>query len=88
MKTIHKYRLKGQKEQVLELPRGSKILTVHEQNGDAMLWALVDIESEEKEKVEFKIVGTGWVFEDKGFEYVSTFQLENGTLVFHVFKKI
>jgi hypothetical protein len=46
MKKIFKYKLEAVDEQILELPRGSKILSVEEQNGDIVLYALVDSDAE------------------------------------------
>jgi len=85
---IYKYELEVMDNQNLRLPIGAKILTVQSQNGKPCLWALVDI-SAETEVRHIEIFGTGHpVLSDMGTsrEYISTFQMHGGQLVFHAFE--
>jgi len=87
-KTILKYKLEVTDNQTILLPIGSKILTVQMQGETLCLWALVNQE-EETESRFIEIFGTGHtILYDFGMsrEYISTFQMNNGELVFHVFE--
>ena len=44
MQRIYKYQLKITDNQVVEMPMKAKILSVGEQYGSLVLWAIVDIE--------------------------------------------
>ena len=69
---------------VIEIPHGAKMLTVQMQHGEPQLWALVD-EEMYKDRVQIAVYGTGNPIPDNPGEYIGTFQLHNGDLVFHVF---
>lgn len=69
----------------LAMPAEARVLTVQVQNGMPCLWALVEPRNTPDGLTEFRIVGTGHEFDGKG-EYIGTFQLREGALVFHVFK--
>jgi hypothetical protein len=89
MKRVFKYSLEVTDEQTIELPRNTKILCVQTQNGFPQLWALIDDEEKRMKKVIIAIHGTGHPIDNDEVldrEYISTFQLSNGSLVFHVFK--
>lgn len=88
---IWKFPLEITDEQTVELPAGARLLTVQmqKQYGDRRetpcLWAIVDPEAP-RVRLRFRIVGTGNPFPDaEDCSYLSTFQLEDGALVFHVF---
>lgn len=86
--TIWKYKLLLNGSQFIEIPIGAKILDVQIQNYEVCLWALVNPKLE-KEKRCFEIFGTGHdICSDMGTsrEYVGTFQLRDGALVFHLFE--
>ena len=83
MKTIFKYTLDPFVSAV-KMPAGAQILTVQAQHGQAQLWAIVDTERPDELR-EFAVVGTGHPMPDDHGEYVSTFQLPDLGLVFHVF---
>lgn len=86
-KKIYKYQLKIVDEQTVDMPANAKILTVQSQNGNPMLWALVNSATPPEEQT-IRIIGTGHPIEDfYSLEYISTFQTPHG-LVFHVFKKV
>jgi len=85
VKAIWKYQVTGDHTQTLEMPQGAQILTVQVQQGEPVLWALVD-PALPKEKREFFIVGTGWPIDGGLGQYVGTFQIMEGSLVFHIFE--
>jgi hypothetical protein len=74
-------------ETVVELPMGSKILTIQVQGNHPMIWAEVDLSAFMNEKRKFMILNTGAVIpEDKKLAYISTVQFNNGALIFHVYE--
>ena len=85
--TIWKYELKTTDEQSLDLPIGGKILTVQVQYEIPCIWVLVD-PREKKEKRHIKIFGTGHPIEGGNMRYIGTYQLQKGSLVFHVVESI
>lgn len=87
METIYKYDLQVTDHQVIQLPKGAKILTVQEQLQIPCIWALVDPIAQ-KEDVEVWTFGTGHEMTDSlsgKIKYLGTYQLNGGRLVFHVF---
>lgn len=58
MKVIYKYTLEFVKEQTLTLPKDSVILSIKEQAGAAVMWAMVDTEAH-SEKVGVRMLMTG-----------------------------
>ena len=86
MKKIYKYRIEATDDQNIEMPVGAKILTVQNQYGIPCIWAMVDTNAE-KERVHIKVYGTGHTIQDSDrLEYIGTFQMCGGALVFHAFK--
>lgn len=83
MRKIYKYALEIVDRQALYIPGHAKLLDVQIQNGVPCLWALVDTNEEERERV-IQIFGTGHPAEEAG-AYVATFQF--GLSVFHVFEE-
>ena len=86
--TIWKFELETTDKQTIEMPVDSEILTVQTQNGEPCLWALVD-PAAEKETRTFEVFGTGHTLHyDMGItkDYIGTYQLNSGALVFHVFE--
>ena len=75
------------------MPQGSRILSLQEQevNDELCMWALVDPEAPMVQR-HFVIVGTGHVFDSvpennlSADNFVGTFQILKGALVFHVFE--
>ena len=59
MKRIFKYQLDIIDNQIIKLPKGGKILSVHNQNETICIWAEIDDEEKETVGVEVVIVGTG-----------------------------
>lgn len=94
-KTIWKFPLEVTDYPVVKMPPG-KVLTVQTQGGQPCLWALVDPDGPVTER-RFRVYGTGHAVKDRpsdsrqhrrADEYVGTFQLYDGQLVFHVFEEL
>lgn len=83
MRTIYKYRINPQGE--VQLPFGAKILTIQTQRNEAFIWA--EVTDNSPETVKFSVFGTGHIIPDAyDGEYIGTFQLGSGALVFHAYK--
>lgn len=61
-----------------------KILSIQEQNGIPVMWAIVDPDSEAIEPLEITAIGTGWELPSGVDEYLGTAQDEFG-FVWHYF---
>jgi hypothetical protein len=82
---ICKYPLAIQDEQVVNLPRGARVLTVQTQSDSPSLWALIDENETETEPRIFSIYATGDPTSAEG-TYINTFQLLGGRFIGHVFE--
>lgn len=69
----------------VETPVGAKPLCVQVQNGMPTLWCEVDDEENSYENRKVFVHGTGHPIRIDATEYIGTFQLHGGSLVFHVF---
>jgi hypothetical protein len=90
MKVIWKFDILMEDRISIGLPKGAEILTVQTQKGIPFLWALVDPEQTPELRY-FRIYGTGRQtqdFENLKLTYISTFQIMDGTLVFHLFEEV
>lgn len=88
MKIIYKYELKVESIQTVTMQIGAKILSVVEQHGQIVLYALVDRRVKGIEDVGIVILGTGHEVTDEtldGFKFIDTVKLDNGDSIFHVF---
>lgn len=75
-------------EFTLRLPEGARILTVQMQYGRPCLWAQVDSTAPLTTRT-FRIVGTGHPVPDGCLlHYLGTFQMDGGTLVFHLYESL
>jgi hypothetical protein len=93
---VFKYPLGVTDRQLVKLPFKAQILTVQLQNDMPHLWALIDDEAptfnlssrRPPRNHEILIVGTGHPIDQRAedLKYISTFQLNGGALVFHVFE--
>jgi len=72
-------------ELTLMMPIGAKLLDVQMQADQCYIWALCD-QNAEKEPRHLAIYGTGNPMPDDPGEYVATFQMHGGALVFHAFE--
>lgn len=91
MITIYKYLLPTAEVFELSLPKASRFLSLQLQNGQPCMWFLVD-DAKPLFSRTFGICGTGNKFPDIGpaqlSEFLGTFQLNGGSLVFHVFSAV
>jgi hypothetical protein len=92
MRKIYKYQLETTDIQYLKIPRiietdtfKEQVLKIDTQNGIPCIWCLVDTEEEER-NVSIRTVGTGnpmpLLSKDN---YLGSYILHDGRLVFHVF---
>lgn len=84
---IWKWTLAVKDEQTIELPMNAKLLSVQMQGELPQLWALVDENQPRKQGRRIAIYGTGNPMPDSPGEYISTFQMHDGALVFHAFER-
>ncbi len=83
---IWKFPLEQTSEQVISVPTGTKMLCVAVQNGVVCLWGQVDPEAKGEKRL-VRVFGTGHPMPDDPGEYVGTFLLSAGALVFHVYSE-
>lgn len=84
-KKIWKWNIDVVDRQELMIPAGAKILTVQPQSGGYSLWALCN-EKMPKQPRQIAIYGTGIPMPSDPGEYIATFQMYGGNLVFHAFE--
>jgi hypothetical protein len=82
---IWKFPLEITDEQTVTAPVGALPLTAQFQHGSLQLWALVNDKSQIMAPLRIGIFGTGNPLPDAPGRYLSTFQLDGGALIFHVF---
>ncbi len=86
MKTIWKYKLHGDVNFALPLPQGAKILKIHLQGDELILWALVDTANILETRF-FRIISTGWDIQGiEKLRYIDTYFEYNESLVWHLFE--
>ena len=85
MPTIWKYPLHPGTTQH-NMPRGATVLHAQMQQGEPVLWALVE-PSADQELRTFDVYGTGHGVRENAGEYIATFQMDGGALVWHVFER-
>ena len=89
MKSIWKYTLQPKGIQLLDLPRGAKILSCDVQREDVVIWALVDLEETEIGIVEVTAFPTGQTIDpdrDMGI-FLGTVLLNETRIVLHIYYK-
>lgn len=88
MEAIWKVQLQCADKQWVSLPQGAKVLCVETQRDEPCMWFITPkVEAPVMELRPFAIYGTGHQHESIDGEYVGTFQLQGGVLVFHVFEE-
>jgi len=89
MKTIWKYPIKTIYRQEILMPPTSTILCVQVQGDEPCIWAEVDYQRQDHLNIEhiIYIYGTGGPLPDNPGQYIGTYQLDAGDLVFHVYEK-
>lgn len=81
---IFKYPLNITDTQQVMIPEGAKVLTAQVQNSSPCLWVLCEPNAPLAPRT-INIHGTGHTVSEDAGEYVSSFQMYGGSLVFHVF---
>ncbi len=83
--TIFKYPIEVKDRFYVDMPAGARILSVQVQHNIPQIWAVVDVLMPKVERA-FWVRGTG---HELGIaaagKFVGTFQLDGGSLVFHLF---
>ena len=86
MLTVWKYKVSNDDCFEIELPINSKLLSVQVQFHEVYLWCLVNPKEKAIQKRKFRLAGTGHLINENNLEFIGTFQLLNGGLVFHLFE--
>ena len=84
MKKIYKYELPVDGGIITIKQCIIKILSIQEQNGIPVMWAIVDPDNEAVEPLEIVAIGTGWELPTELEDYLGTAQDEYG-YVWHYF---
>jgi hypothetical protein len=84
VKTIWKFHVPISDLFTIVMPKGAKLLSVQYQHREPQLWALVDTTAPRVRRG-LRVHGTGHPVEDDIGEHVATFQMMEGSLVFHLF---
>lgn len=84
MEKIYKYPLEVTDLQLIEIPIGTRVLSVQTQNDIPTIWAMHSQE-EDKVNVEVRMVGTGQEFDLEDWRFIDTVQV--GMFVWHVFMR-
>lgn len=81
---IWKYELEICDQQTINMPVGAKLLCIQMQHGKPCIWAICDPMAQPKPR-HIAIYGTGQPMPDDLGIYIGTFQIANGSLIFHAF---
>lgn len=81
---IWKWDLELVGQQRVNMPIGTKLLAAQLQRGELKIWGLCNEAYPLKSRV-ISVYGTGNPMPDDPGEFVGTFQMSGGSLVFHVF---
>lgn len=85
MKTIWKFKIEPITQ--IDVPGGDyEILDIQVQGNVPCVWILLDPDKPKTSKITLKCYGTGHTIPEDPGMYIGTFQLDHGSLVFHVFK--
>lgn len=85
MKKVFKYPVEIDGKFSLLLPMEAKILAVQIQHDKPCLWALVDPNAPVETR-SFRLAGTGHPIDEESLEYIGTFQMASGSLIWHLFE--
>jgi hypothetical protein len=83
---IFKFSFSIEDEFKISISEGSEVLTIQIQGGVPRMWVIVDTDAPSVYRY-FCMRRTGHAFKGNEGKYIGTFQLDNGTLVFHVFEE-
>lgn len=82
-KTIWKFLLEP--NGVTKMPAGAEVLSVQMQDDHPVVWAMVNPD-EMTVVTQLGVYGTGHTVPDDPGQFIGTFQMQDGALVFHVFQ--
>lgn len=93
MRTIHKFPVASGLFHI-HLPKGAKVLTVQTQGpstgsgdtGEPKMWVLFDTDNETERRSFVTFPTGGDISSDTHLDYIGTFQLAGGNLIFHLFE--
>lgn len=72
----------------INIPEGGEILSFQVQTGTPCIWVAIPNENAQYEYRRFMVVGTGHAFDARGTKYIGTIQMNEGTLVWHLFEDL
>ena len=91
---IWKWELELRRTQLIRMPKGSKILSVQTQNGKPFIWAAFDHENRDyyhraEETRSIVTVATGENVPDtvSSSKFLGTYQINDGSEIYHVFEE-
>lgn len=88
MRTIYKYTIQPEEGPFkIMIPEGATVLCAQAQHGEVCVWAEVQTENGPAPRY-FEVFGTGHRIPLGKRKYLGTVQLEEGSLVFHVYELI
>ena len=82
---VHKYKVKFEDYQTIEMPTYSQILSFHEQDGNLYIWVLADPRLKPETR-RFRLAGTGHSIECSTLSFIGTAHLPVSGQVFHLFE--
>jgi L-2-hydroxyglutarate oxidase LhgO len=83
MKRIYKYTLELTDNQIVEVPIGSRILSVKSQNESLVVYILIEYTATTNMRYEFLIHGTGHYADDvANATFIDSVMFKDGSLVF------
>lgn len=87
MKTIWKFPVQPEPLFEIQLPEGAKVLCVQVQRDEPFIWVALDTDKPKVQRV-FSVCATGgrMIGGMEGDTYIGTFQMQGGSLVWHLFE--
>jgi hypothetical protein len=88
MLKVYKYEIEIKDIFEIEMPSRAKILKVETQYNKPCMWVLVNPDHELVVR-KFRFAGTGHSIEGSNineYNHISTFQMQDGALIFHIFE--
>ena len=85
VKTIYKYEIPFDDEFKVNLPTGAEIVSVQSQHNTPHMWCIVETTAPTR-PTSFILHGTGHPMNGHEGKHLASFQINNGSLVFHLFE--
>lgn len=85
VRTIWKFDVLVADQFELDMPADAHVISVQVQHGSVRMWAVVN-PTAALTKRKFHVLGTGHAFKGQPGNFIGTFQLQGGDLVFHLFE--